>query len=392
MKNEERMLRAIGEIDDAYVLEGMRGDAKPSSKPGLKKLIGLVAVLALVVGIGSAGGVFNMGRKSESGYQASSNKPFTADLSSDISEGYGLNNKGYMYDMESPATASMEPESMSSYAESDYRATKEANSSVAAADKPISGESGTVIADQPSVNTKLIYSANISIQAVEYEKAVEDVKALTESFGGYIQSSHEYNGGLNSDGSYKNGSFTLRIPAASYRAFMNTIGENCHVVDCSEQVEDVSLHYSEMEGRLENMKIKQDRLQNLLRKADNMSDIIQIENELSNVEYMIESYASGLNRYDSLIGFSTISVNITKVSRIGEGVDQDPGFFARLGRAVKYGIENFIDGFEGLVIDLAYGLPWLLLTAAVVWVIARSSIGRAVRRKIANAIARFEMR
>ena len=369
MKNEEKLLRSIGSIDDSYVLEGMRGDAKPSARFGKKKILSLVAVLALAAGLGHLTGGLRMGA-------AKSSAPMAAQgyYASDIR---GLNSSDAVYEMEMPAAAD--------------EGIMDENNYKGEPDMPMEAPAGAPAPDPemlPAGNTKLIYTANVSIQAVEYEKAVEDVKTLTESFGGYIQSSYEYNGGLNSDGSYKTGSFSLRIPSQNYRAFMNSIGDNCHVVDCSEQVEDISLQYSEMEGRLENLKIKQERLQELLRKADNMSDIIQIENELSNVDYSIEYFTTGLNRYDSLVNYSTVSVNITKVSRIGDGVAEDPGFFARLARAFKYGIESFLDGLQGMIIDLAYSLPWIVLLIIAVWLILKSAPGKALRRAVINALAR----
>ena len=45
-------------------------------------------------------------------------------------------------------------------------------------------------------------------------------------------------------------------------------------------------------------------------KAETMEDIISLETALSDVEYEIEQLSSTLNRYDSLVSFATIRLDL----------------------------------------------------------------------------------
>ena len=50
--------------------------------------------------------------------------------------------------------------------------------------------------------------------------------------------------------------------------------------------------------------------QALLEQADTMEDIISLENALGDVEYQIEQYSTELRRYDGLVDYATIGVEL----------------------------------------------------------------------------------
>ncbi len=242
-------------------------------------------------------------------------------------------------------------------------------------------------------NMKLIYRANMSLQTTDYDATEAQIKAMAESFGGYIQDSSFNTGGYYSNGNYKEGYFTIRIPAEHYKEFVNAVGDSCHVTNISESIEDIGLEYYEVEARLETLRTKEKRLQELLKEAAGLSDIIQLESALSDTEYEIDLYTSQLNRYDSLVGYSTISISLQQVEKPSDEVKQDNSFGARLSRAFERGWDNFVDNIEWFIIDLSYsifGIITFVIIAAALFFIIRAIVRKTKKKKLAAARAQIE--
>ncbi len=221
-------------------------------------------------------------------------------------------------------------------------------------------------------NVKLIYIANISVQTTNFQETYDNLLKLVEENGAYFESSSVDNGSYYSDGVRTYGYYTIRVPAENYGNFVNAVGGCCHVVSLNENVKDVGLEYFEIESRLETLRIKEQRLHDLLREASTMSDIIDLENALAETEYQIDSYTSSLNRYDSLIGYSTINISIETVAIYTPSVTEELTFGERVSKAFERGVANFQYGFEDFVVwgseNVLHILFWLAVIL-IVWAI-----------------------
>lgn len=228
-------------------------------------------------------------------------------------------------------------------------------------------------------NVKLIYRADVSLQTTEFDESVAALQELVKKCGGYFESTEINNGSYYSEGSYKSGYYVVRVPQDRYRDFLDSLHEASYVVSMSESVEDIGLEYFETEGRLETLKIKEDRLQNLMREANNMGDIIELENALSDTQYQIDMYSSTLNRYDSLVDYSTVCVNLEKVVRYENGIDQDQSFFARLAQNLKDGAANFLYALDCFANWISYNLITLAIIAVIIIVACKFHWLRSIR-------------
>ena len=292
--------------------------------------------------------------------------------------------------MEAPATASSAPAASfngnmkgeSAYENGWYVTDEEWDMPAEAPAAPASSESaGGIDSTRNDVldkaNVKLIYRASMSIQTREFEETQKAIRQLVDAMGGWYETNESYYGGYyNYYGSnLRNAYYTVRIPASKYSEFLTAVGDSCHVVNLSQSVEDVSLAYSDIEHRLETLNTKHDRLIELLSKATEMKDIIELENALSECEYQIDNYSQSKNRYDSLIGYSTVNIDLSEVAQLSDSVVEDQSFSARLGRTFKRGIDNFLEGLDDFVMWLSYnliGIIFILIIAAVVIRIIRS--------------------
>ncbi len=390
MKKEE-MLRAVGEIDEKYVVEaeeavgiaegeayedaaGTRDYERVEVKSGAgesprqkRKRRGLwaaslAAVLVIGLCIGSffdGAGFMRMGSSSNLATEDAAvfDEGGAADFSGEQKNAADTNNY--------------------TIAESEGLRTGDFDVATEGAETPAATVDDA--AYNAASDVKLIYRADVSLQTTEFDESLEKLRALVESEGGYFESSELSNGSYFSESSYKCGYYTIRVPQPKYREFIDTLSDAGYVVYLNESVEDIGLEYFETEGRLETLKAKEERLRQLMSEAKDMSDIISIENALSDTEYQIEMYSSTLNRYDSLVGYSTICVTLEKVSRYDGGIDEDESFFARLAQSLEDGAANFLYALDCFANWISYNLITLAIIAIIIIVACKFHWVRSIR-------------
>ncbi len=239
---------------------------------------------------------------------------------------------------------------------------------VAASDA--AGKELTTIGTTAHKNTKLIYTARLSLQSTEFETTCQSVRDMVAGCEGYMESENLSNGSLSST-ALRTASFVVRVPAERYEEFIRGIGEGCRVVSMEQSMTDVAEQYFDAEQKLETLRNKHDRLEELLSKAAELKDILVLENELSDTEYQINRYQGTLNKYDSLVDFSTVNISLREVSRPGSAIDDDQGFGAKLARAFTDGIARTADGLKNIAYWISYNIVGVVIAVAVVVVLIK---------------------
>ncbi len=210
-------------------------------------------------------------------------------------------------------------------------------------------------------DVKLIFTADMTMESVDMDVTIGKIEKLVNDFGGYIESctvgtSYAY--------------FTLRVANTSFDDFLDAVrneGEGT-VTELSRNVEDIGTQYADVEGHLETLRIKQTRLQELLSQAEEMADIITLESELSDVEAEINRYTTQKNNYDSLIGFSTIHINLYE--RAVASATPEASLGERISIAFKTGLQNIKEGAANFAVFLAETwLGWIIFIAIVVVIV-----------------------
>ena len=224
-------------------------------------------------------------------------------------------------------------------------------------------------------DAKIIYTADLELEATDFDAAVSAIKALTEDCGGYFSSSSLSNGG-----SYRSASYTVRVPADKYRDFLDRAGETAHLLDLYEYADDVSEQYYDTSGRLRTQQTKLDRLQELLAKAKSMEDIISIESAISDTEEQIDWLAGTLSRYDSQVELASVDVSLREVSRLSDVPEPAQSLGQRIAASFRAGLAAFAQWAEDLLAALAYSWIWLLL-ALIVLLVVVLLIRRAVKKR-----------
>lgn len=223
------------------------------------------------------------------------------------------------------------------------------------------GEKGTV-AEQ-----KLIYTANLVMETTAFEDAVAALEKLVADCGGYFSS----NNVRNYSSGYRTADYTVRIPAENFHTFLDQAGQLCHVLRRSSTADDISEQYYDVAGRLRTQQTKLTRLQELLTKAENMEDIITIESAISDTEQQIEYLSGTLSRYDALVDYSTVTIDLEEVYRLSNTEEPVQGFGSRFTTALKSGWQNFVSDMEDLAISLAYSWMWVIIWGVIIVLVIR---------------------
>ncbi len=245
----------------------------------------------------------------------------------------------------------------------------------AAAEEPMSEpqvESGQNQEKSAAAGRKLIKTVNISAETEDFDTLVPNLQKQVEALGGYIESISVYDVGSyyveDQNVKQRCANLTARVPKEKLDGFLTQVGEQTNVTSRSENVEDVTLQYVDLESHKKALVTEQERLLTLMGQAESVEDIITIESRLSEVRYQLESMESQLRTYDNQIDYSTLYLYIEEVRKYS--APQTASVWQRIERGfmksledIGFGIRDFAIGF---VIDIPYFVFWIILIAVAV--------------------------
>ena len=210
-----------------------------------------------------------------------------------------------------------------------------------------------------STGSKIIYTTNLTLESKNYDDARAALDSALSDADGYLESSSEYT----SDDSSRSVSLTLRVPQDNYDRFLEAAAQAGKVTYKSQQADDVTTQYMDVETRLSNLEAQRTRLQELQSQADNLSDLLEIESSLTDVQYQIESWQSQLDWYSDQVEECTVYITLNEVQTYSPA---NESFLSRLGSAFTEGWSAFVNGIKQLAVSLIYVWPVVLAVAAAV--------------------------
>lgn len=236
--------------------------------------------------------------------------------------------------------------------------------------------SGGVSADPSKIlNTKLIYTANLTAETMDFPKAMEEIEALIKQVNGFIEYSD-----LRGQIGERSISYTLRIPKEQYETFIKQTGELCTVIQKQESLEDVSEHYFDQETRLKALSTKRDRLLALLEQAETTDDIIKLEGAIASVQSDIDALQGSLNHYDSLIALSKIELSLNEVHSLSN-MPETIGFWADAKYSFIEGTYAFTHFIKGALLFVIANWPLVILVLIAAYISRKRAHKRTKKHK-----------
>ena len=319
------------------------------NKRGLRIGIGVAAaLLVVVIGVGTISSLLLGGSKSAAPQAPQASK---ADMVPGMSpeEAYDAGMDGFF---EEPA------------AENKESGFTGGSSSDSAAFDSAAGEA-------LAIDRKIIKSAYLGIETLEFDKLNNNLQGKVAMMGGYIESSST--SGVpraeKSSSPDRQAHYEIRIPSKKFEQFINEVGELGNLITKEIGGEDVTGQYFDVQARIKSLTIQEERLLSILKKAELLQDIIELEGELARVRYDIENYTGTLKSLDSMVSLSRVSLDIYEVKEIKTDEPDPETLGDRIADAFKGSLKSLGKFFEGLTVFLVAALPYLAIIAPIIWIV-----------------------
>ena len=220
--------------------------------------------------------------------------------------------------------------------------------------------SNGVFAPAEEQERKIILTADLSIEALDFDAVCAALEQAAADADGYI--SNSYVEGREGQ-SRRYASYTFRIPAASYREFLTSASGAGNLLSKTESEEDITLQYVDTEARITALETQRDSLNEMLANATDVETLLAIRTELSDVQYQLESYQAQKRVMDNQVEYTTVNVSVREVLRETENPES---FGDRLASNFANGWYDFGNGLMDVAVTLVYLLPWIIVAAAIV--------------------------
>lgn len=257
----------------------------------------------------------------------------------------------------------------------------ENEASEASADEAGTAENGKETANSADTENgqssrKLIRTFNLDAETTDFDNLVTQLQQETQNLGGYVESSY-VNGNSYYTENSRYASLTLRIPKDKTNDFLGTVGKMANVTSKSENVEDVTLTYTDLKSHVEALQAEQEQLMKLMEQAKTVEDTMSIQSRLTDVRYELESYMSQLKVYDNQVDYDTVNISIQEVK------NETPTGELSIGQKMLNGLENSLraiaESAKNLCIWFVASIPYFVILFAVIFAVV--SIIKKIRKK-----------
>lgn len=345
----------------------------------------LCAVCIIVYGAAQgAGGMFGVGSSfaaSKSSYTAEARSAEVAEEYSAGADGVeaaaqaDYNGMNYAAATAGNGAASDSSNGAAVMSENEAAAVSESG---AAADEAGTAEAGeeTTKSTEAENSRKLIRTFDLDAETTDFDNLVAQLQQETQNLGGYVESSY-VNGNSYYTEYSRYASLTLRIPKDKTDDFLGTVGEMANVTSKSENVEDVTLTYTDLKSHVEALRAEQEQLMKLMEQAETIEDTMSIQSRLTDVRYELESYMSQLKVYDNQVDYDTVNISIQEVK------NETPTGELSIGQKMMNGLENSLraiaESAKNLCIWFVASIPYFVILFVVIFAVV--SIIKKIRKK-----------
>lgn len=223
----------------------------------------------------------------------------------------------------------------------------------------------------PIANRKIIKHVNLNMETQNFDEALSQMLQKIKEAGGYVESQRVDGGSIRNRNSYyeRSANICARIPAEKLSDITAELGELCNITSQSENIDDITDSYFDVDARLKSLTLQEERLLDILSKAEKLEDVIELEKALSEARYEIESLTSQLRRMDGQVTYSYLNIYLNEVVEYSS-IDPAPKTFGeKISAAFTRSGGKLANFFENAIYFVIEDLPlliiWLVILGAV---------------------------
>ena len=218
-----------------------------------------------------------------------------------------------------------------------------------------------------NLQRKIIYNTTIGLVVDDYQTFETDLPTLVNANGGFVarnQTNRQYQDS-------QSGTWVIRIPVAKYTAFLNGVSSLGFAESRSEEAQDVTEEYVDVEARIKNKKSLETRIISILKERDGkLSEVLEIERELSRVREEIERMEGRLRFLKERTSLATVTISCREQKEYQPLAA--PSLTARIGTAWSDSTGAMQSLAESALICLIAFLPWTALLSLILFVAYRT--------------------
>jgi len=228
---------------------------------------------------------------------------------------------------------------------------------------PVSEEPGGTSASAPMI----VRTAELGMTVQDFEKArshLDEILARHRGYLGGLQISSPSNHGRVLNG-------VLRIPVGQMDRALTELKNLGHVDSESQNGEEVTAQYVDLQARLANARHTEQRLTEVLQqRTGKLSDVLAVETEIARVRGEIESMEAERKSMATQVAFATLNVTLTEDYK-PQLQTVPPSTFRQFRNSAVEGYQTMAAGLIGLANAVLFYGPSLLLWAALAFFPAR---------------------
>lgn len=202
--------------------------------------------------------------------------------------------------------------------------------------------------ESQEITPKIIKTANISMEVMDYAKAKKLIDSIIIRNKAYVVSE----GFQQSDVQVGN-NMEIKVPATGFDGLLKSLSSVAKRVDYQNiYTQDVTEEYIDVKTRMENKRKVEKTYLDLLRKTSNIEDILKIENKLGEIRAEIESAEGRMKYIDHQVNLSTVSLYFYQKLEFKYTPEELPSFWQKVKEALHA-------GWKGIV--------WVLIFFMKIW-------------------------
>jgi hypothetical protein len=205
---------------------------------------------------------------------------------------------------------------------------------------------------------KLIKSAEIRMRVDNLDEAKKAIEKMLEQYKAYSSNTLVRDNSIN---------YTLKIPVSSYGTVFNNVSGIGKVLYSSENVEDTTIKFYDLESRLGTKEELLITFRSYLRQAKNIDDIMSVERRIAELQQEIDWFGAQLSNLSYLVEYATIDLQLQ--GPVADSVYYKPGIKERIGELLNsFGeyLATVVVILTGIVI---YGIPSLFIVIVLFWLL-----------------------
>jgi len=256
--------------------------------------------------------------------------------------------------------SAVKPAARSKMSSLGFAASRASESEPMYADMEMAAEESVAVADDipADFERKLIKTGNLTIEVSSFDEAQAAVADFVKAFSGYTTNSYVAEDYYN---------VTVKIPAVKFETAMESANNIGKVKYKSENSQDVTDEFYDLESRLETKRILKEKFESYLKQSKDMKELLEVEKQLNEVISDLEAMESRMKRLNGQIEYSTIYINMNLPSGYVNSGYNWPDMGEKFGD-LGYGIVNFFANLLMFIIyAVIFGIPVIAIIALLYW-------------------------